>query len=661
MKIRKMTADFGRLQGETLSLGDGLNVIAAPNESGKSTWCAFLKAMLYGVDSAQRARAGFLPDKTRYAAWSGGEMAGEMELVWQDREITLRRAALAGQPMRDFSAVYTGTETPVPGLTGIAAGEMLTGVDRAVFESSAFIGQSGMRVSQGPELEKRMASILSSGEEEVSFSETEKRLAAWQRGRRWRSSGSLPALEAELEEKTAALAAIRASGREIETKTEEIGAQEARCRALREQVTESRKRARKEALHRAAEGSAALQRAEETASRARANADAMHAELCADPFGETDPETAAARAGETAAQAEALAAASRRKPGLPPFFALLGLAALCILCGVLFFTVWKARPAHSTAAAAALIAALCALAGAVFVLLRRRRLLKKAAEASRKLAETLMAFDVPDADALRALSHEHAGRWERWRRAEREAAAAAADLEAAQGVHKTLEDEVVASLDFTGGESEAALLGRDLAAEEARLRTLREELAAAKGRLGVLGDPMTLESEAVSLRERAERLQTEYEAIDLALELLREADLEMQTRFSPRLGARAAELFEQLTGGRYDRVTLDRTLSAQARQTGDTLPHDAGFLSAGAGDQLYLALRLAICELAMPEEEKCPMVLDDALSNFDDERCAAALNLLRDMAKERQILLFSCHSREAEMLAACPDVNVIRK
>ena len=140
MRIRKMTADFGRLQGESLSLGDGLNVIAAPNESGKSTWCAFLKAMLYGVDSAQRARADFLPDKTRYAAWDGGEMAGEMELVWQNREITLRRASMAGQPMKDFSAVYTGTETPVPGLTGTSAGETLTGVARAVFESSAFIG-----------------------------------------------------------------------------------------------------------------------------------------------------------------------------------------------------------------------------------------------------------------------------------------------------------------------------------------------------------------------------------------------------------------------------------------------------------------------------------------------------------------------------------------
>ena len=657
MKIRKMTADFGRLQGETLTLGEGLNVIAAPNESGKSTWCAFLKAMLYGVDSAQRARAGFLPDKTRYAAWDGGEMAGEMELCWQGKEITLRRAALAGQPMKSFSAVYTGTETPVEELSGANAGETLTGVGRAVFESSAFIGQSGLRVSQGPELEKRMASILSSGEEEVSFTETEKRLGAWQRARRWRSSGAIPELEAQLEEKTAALAAIRASAREIETKTEEVGAQEARCRALREQMTESRKRARKEALHRAAEGRAALQNAEDAAARAKERAEKLRGEMSADAFGAAEPETAFARAEETAKQAESLAEASRKRPPALPVLLQFVLSALLLAAGALLYFVWK-QPA---AALALCIAALVFLAVGFALLLWRAQALRKAAEASKELAETLMTFDVPDAEALRALAKDHAARWEGWKRAEEDASRADAALETAQGVHHALEEDVLASLDFSGGDGEAALLGRDLAAAETKLRETRDALAAAKGRLGVLGDPMVLESEAVDLRERIGRLQAEYEAIDAAMELLREADLEMQTRFSPRLGARAAELFEQLTGGRYDRVTLDRALSAQARQTGDTLSHDAGYLSAGASDQLYLALRLAICELAMPEGEKCPLVLDDALSNFDDERCAAALNLLRALAKERQILLFSCHSREADMLAVYPDVNVIRK
>ena len=58
MIVRKMTASFGVLQNRTLELSPGLNIIEAPNEYGKTTWCAFLRAMLYGIDTAQRGRAG---------------------------------------------------------------------------------------------------------------------------------------------------------------------------------------------------------------------------------------------------------------------------------------------------------------------------------------------------------------------------------------------------------------------------------------------------------------------------------------------------------------------------------------------------------------------------------------------------------------------------
>ena len=46
VEIRKMTATFGRLQNQSLSLQPGLNCIYAPNESGKSTWSHFLRIML---------------------------------------------------------------------------------------------------------------------------------------------------------------------------------------------------------------------------------------------------------------------------------------------------------------------------------------------------------------------------------------------------------------------------------------------------------------------------------------------------------------------------------------------------------------------------------------------------------------------------------------
>ena len=56
MLIRRMTAFFGKLQGETLELQEGLNILQAPNETGKSTWCAFLISMLYGINSRERDR-----------------------------------------------------------------------------------------------------------------------------------------------------------------------------------------------------------------------------------------------------------------------------------------------------------------------------------------------------------------------------------------------------------------------------------------------------------------------------------------------------------------------------------------------------------------------------------------------------------------------------
>ena len=183
MKIRKLTASFGKLENESLSFHEGLNVIYAPNESGKTTWCAFIQAMLYGVDSSQRARAGFLPDKLRYAPWSGAPMEGTMELTADRCDITLTRSSRAkNAPMKEFSATYTGTNTPVEGLTEANAGELLTGVSRDVFRRTAFIAQGTMAVKGSPELEKRISSIVSTGEEQTSYTEADERLRGWRAG-----------------------------------------------------------------------------------------------------------------------------------------------------------------------------------------------------------------------------------------------------------------------------------------------------------------------------------------------------------------------------------------------------------------------------------------------------------------------------------------------
>ena len=65
-------------------------------------------------------------------------------------------------------------------------------------------------------------------------------------------------------------------------------------------------------------------------------------------------------------------------------------------------------------------------------------------------------------------------------------------------------------------------------------------------------------------------------------------------------------------------------------------------MSCGTADQMYLALRLAMCRMLLPEDS--PLVLDDALVNFDDDRCDAAVEILSEEARKRQVILFTCRT-----------------
>jgi uncharacterized protein YhaN len=128
-----MTATFGKLEHQTLTLEPGLNVIHAPNEWGKSTWCAFLLNMLYGIDTKERTTQTALADKDRYAPWSGAAMSGRIDLNWNGRDITIERNSQGRIPMGNFRAYETESGIDVPELTAANCGQRLLGVERNVF------------------------------------------------------------------------------------------------------------------------------------------------------------------------------------------------------------------------------------------------------------------------------------------------------------------------------------------------------------------------------------------------------------------------------------------------------------------------------------------------------------------------------------------------
>ena len=162
------------------------------------------------------------------------------------------------------------------------------------------------------------------------------------------------------------------------------------------------------------------------------------------------------------------------------------------------------------------------------------------------------------------------------------------------------------------------------------------------------------------IQEASARLQGDYDAIEVAMEALKEADDQLHARFSPQLSQTAAGYFQQLTQGRFSQVALDRSFNVTVRETGALADRPLALLSQGTADQLYLALRLAVADLVLPSPQACPLILDDALVTFDDDRLRAALDYLLSESKNRQILLFTCHDRERAYLQGRENVSVIR-
>ena len=741
MKIKSMQAVFGRLSGERLELSPGFNLLQAPNEGGKSTWAAFLKAMFYGIDTRDRDKKGRLADKNRYQPWSGAPMEGELTLEWQGRDVTIRRSPKGNTPFGNFSAVYTGTQEPVPGLTAETCGELLLGVGREVYERSAFVGQGGSLVlTSAPELEKRIAALASSGEEDVSYSQVEGKLREWLNRRKVNKSvGRIPQLEGELsqvkaareelEQLTGALNSLAAEEKSLRRRKEALeGELEAHRQARRQELNRRTAQARqgldqaqqalealrkeqskfgpiphKEALKRAQgelaflkaldpeikQGEEALAQAEEALEQARAAArderfpgQSVEEAAASIKKAQGEYEAARKRAGTwslmaklvplagvlIAGGAAGLAVAQGAVLALPTFAPWLLVLAFTLALGAFNHRqakAWRAKEAQilgrfGTAAPEELEEVLAdyrARAQAADQAAQQVRLVREGLSDRKARRENnrkdLFDFVHSFAPEVKELFGCSAALSRALNLGERETVART-KLEGAQQLYAALRDQGGREEELTETpaappqrpmEETAAQLGEVQADWERTVRALNMAL----GRQKAVGDPAALSAKQEALEEELERRNQEYAAISTAMDALKEANARLQERFSPELNRRSGDYLARLTGGRYAGVSLSRELEASAAQAGDVLPRRSLFLSKGTVDQIYLAVRLAVYDLCLGESRP-PLVLDDALAAFDDQRMEQALEVLLELSQQEQVLFFTCQSREGDFL-----------
>lgn len=656
MRIEKMTATFGTLNRQTLELKPGLNVIESGNESGKTTWCAFIRAMLYGVRTDERSRAGSTPDKKRYLPWSGAGMEGTMTVSHGGEEYELVRLTRQGL-LGECEATRAGTAEPVPELSGKSPGETLIGATEDVFRRSAFISHTAMRVDNSSELEKRISELVSSGEENYSYEEAHDRIQKLKkRVRNARGGGEIPEAEREADRLSGELRAIEeASESSVRSEQERLGLISA-AEKMEKYIVEKERWDKKLGMRRlsaarAMETAKAKELESARAALSDGGRDITEGRVALARDAIEAAEEYKRRAEERRAALADIPAPEEKNKNAPLFgFIAAGLGVVMAIAGA----VMKNIPLL-IGAAVVLAAGLAAAFTGIKKNKERAELSRAAAsrhetasaEAERELNAAVERRDKL-LEELGCTPEEGEELLRRVKTAEKEADAAART--AASLAYLECYDPDIESAE----EPEGAPANRELLE---RTRERIAELGRLEARLGGerahLGDPAVIATKLEAVNERRAELLDFEECLQTADAALEEAAREMQSRFAPIVGARAAEMLAQMTGGRYAAVSFDRGMAFKTRLEGDPVARDSAFLSEGTADQMYLAVRLAICQLVLGGEEPCPIVLDDALACFDDERAAQAMALLADIAKTRQVILFTCRARDAELAARC--------
>ena len=710
MRIYRMRATFGKLEDQVLELQPGMNIIEAPNEWGKSTWCAFLVAMLYGIETRARTTQAALAEKEKYAPWSGSPMEGRMDLNWNGRDITIERRTKGRTPFGVFKAYETETGLEVEELTAANCGQMLLGVEKSVFTRTGFLRLNDLPVTQDEALRRRLNALVTTGDESGAGEALGAKLKELKNACRYNRSGLLPKAEAELaalEDKQRELVRLNRDAQMIgiyqeQTETylrqlknhqaaiayQNALADQARVRVAERAVTDAV--ARRDRL----EGEcSALPGKEATEEKRRQVRDlqqqwmAVQEERQALPQEPEEPEKVAAFEGMEPAellekvQADAaryavLCEKMEKKPVL---------GWICMILGLLAMAVSAALQLWVVLGLGALL-----LAFGMVAYSGNRKLYRDMKAEAEALADSYPWREL-DRWMTEAESYLNRQNQYRSRLAHHKAAQEALDqrasmvrqqlqevtqglelrqvletlqqvidhwseLEDARGDLKQAENylQSIRAMAKTAvpPEYEDSLTLSELETNQKigeytlRKSQLIEQLGKLHGAMNAMGDEQVLQTRIDGLRKRIADLEETAAALDIAQQTLAAATEQLQRRFAPRIAERAKDLFAKLTGGRYDRLNLTRELTVDAAAAGEMTMRSAQWRSEGTVDQLYIALRLAVAEELVPD---APLVLDDALVRFDDQRLKNALSLLVEATASKQVILFTCQNRESEI------------
>ena len=601
MRLLELHIDgFGKFHDRTISFNDGINIIYGKNEAGKSTLHTFIRGMLFGIERG-RGRAAKNDLYTKYEPWeNSGTYEGWLRL---EKDGTIYRIERRFRKENKSLKIINETKGLEEEATPAFVSSLLDGLTETMYNNTISIGQLKSATEDGmvTELKNYIANMNTTGN--ISLNIT-KATAFLRNQKRSLEAGLIPEASREF---TSLLAEIR--NVEAEIAGPEYENQLAAYQNMRTQVkglidnTQTQKKDLDEKL---ANGKKVLS---DNGFTDRASVDAMSsdAERLYSEYntlnGECNKKSRKVRSGLTA---------------------VLGVAGLGAAATLGYFNLTAYLPVCGAAATAAVIFFIISL----FILQKDKEYHRLFDNTSSELG-ALLARHLGDSavsedamNAFRARMGEFSKLCDMVTQSEAEIRKFLEDLSNLQTKQAGC-SEMIEKQQRTQWELEKKL----------------EHLSNCKNKAKALKRTLA----------ENDRIHDEIVAIDLAQETMADLSSSIRDSFGLYLNKEASQYITGITGGIYDSMSIDENLNVFLNTKTKLVPLEN--VSSGTMDQVYLALRLAAAKLLQGSGSGFPLIFDDSFTQYDDERLKTALEWLAS-AYSGQIIIFTCHRREAQMLRA---------
>lgn len=613
---------FGKLQSVNLSFNSGVNVLQNKNAFGKTTFAAFVRAMLYGLNySYTKEGDERVNDVTRYCPWGfGGKFGGSMTVEHNGATYRIERffGGTARAEVLSVTNESTGAAVDVSG----GVGEYFLGLTADSYDRSTYFPQEAVELATNENLDGRLANLVDSAD----YDKVQEKLLAYRRQKRAGRGvgGTIAQLdneifdlqrklhEAELAENTQARNAEQYSANEAQL--QQLNARKCDIQRQLEEVK------RNIVLNSPTE--------EQLAAKQRL----MDAKLALTKY----PQDLVADRQRVVALGDRIAQTPRH-PNVQkasPKWWLVVLAAVLILGGAGLCFAGKIP---------------LLIGGGILVVMGAALLAVALLSARNKGVETLQSteWDELVTDYMRIVGkyvdvagkdYEEAARlfWQYF-----------ADYERDCRVYQTVESLT------------PSMPNGDVAALNARERELTSQLAAVTSEIqriyrmqgslenavqnAQVADRAEIEDKILNAQQAKAVEEQKFATAERVSALLTQAKENLSGGYLPKLKTRVSQLVDFVTNGQYE-VSLDGKFAIRIRENGQT--KQLSCFSRGVREIVLLCFRVALSELLY--DGAVPLVVvDDAFVNYDEDNFVRATALLKELATKcgTQVIYFTCHNR----------------